>query len=74
MSDITIQIDDAIRQETETLFEKLGISMSSAIIGFLRYAIHLQDMPFPISEKSREETYNGYFTPQGWRERKGVGP
>lgn len=55
MTNITIRIDDDVKQEAETLFAKLGLSMSGAINVFFRQAIREQAIPFRI------KTYNEYF-------------
>jgi DNA-damage-inducible protein J len=62
MSDITIRMDDDVRRDAETLFEKLGLSMSSAVDALVRRAIKEQDVPIQVDTKA--EKYNEYFTPQ----------
>ncbi|MCL2060569.1 MAG: type II toxin-antitoxin system RelB/DinJ family antitoxin [Oscillospiraceae bacterium] len=62
-TNINIRIDANIKQEAETLFEKLGISLSGAINIFFRQAIRLQAIPFEIKAKSPEDDYNDYFSP-----------
>ena len=64
MTNITIRIDDEIKKEAETLFDKLGLSISAAINVFFRQAIREQAIPFSIRSKTAEEKYNEYFTPQ----------
>ena len=63
MTNITIRIDENIKQEAETLFEKLGMTMSGAINIFFRQAIREQAIPFPIRAATKEEKYNEYFNP-----------
>ena len=63
MTNITIRIDDDVKREAESLFEKLGLSMSGAINVFFRQAIREQAIPFPIRTKTAEEKYNEYFNP-----------
>jgi len=64
MTNITIRIDEDVKREAETLFDKLGLSISGAINVFFRQAIREQAIPFPIRAATREEKYDEYFTPQ----------
>ena len=61
MANITIRIDDEIKKEAETLFDKLGMSISGAINVFFRQAIREQAIPFSIRAATKEEKYNEYF-------------
>jgi len=63
MTSITIRIDDEIKREAETLFEKLGFSISGAINVFFRQAIRDQAIPFPIHAKTAQDKYEEYFNP-----------
>ena len=63
MTNITIRIDENVKKDAETLFEKLGMSMSGAINVFFRQAIREQAIPFRIKVKTDEEKYNEYFNP-----------
>ena len=67
MTNITIRIDDTVKHEAETLFSKLGLSMSSAINVFFRQAIREQAIPFPIRCETKEEKYDEYFNPQNMK-------
>ena len=60
---MNIRIDAGVKQEAETLFDKLGFSMSGAINVFFRQAIREQAIPFEIKAKTPEEEYDEYFTP-----------
>lgn len=42
------RIDTATKQEAETLFDSLGLDMTTAIRLFLRQAINQQKIPFDI--------------------------
>ena len=64
MTNITIRIDDDVKKEAETLFNKLGLSMSGAINVFFRQAITEQAIPFAIRTKTNDEKYSEYFTPE----------
>ena len=64
MTSITIRIDDDVKRDAETLFNKLGFSISGAINVFFRQAIRQQAIPFEIKAKTEaEEKYDEYFTP-----------
>ena len=67
MTNVTIGIDEAVKKEAETLFDKLGMSMSGAINIFFRQAIREQAIPFPIRAKTAEEKYNEYFNPHNMK-------
>jgi len=67
MTNITIRIDEEIKREAETLFEKLGLSMSGAINVFFRQAIREQAIPFSIRAATAEDKYNEYFNPHNMK-------
>lgn len=50
---ITVRLDEDTKKQAEELFGDLGISMSSAIIIFLKQAIRKGGIPFEIQ---REKT------------------
>jgi DNA-damage-inducible protein J len=58
MGNFTVRIDDDIKRDAETLFGKLGLSISGAINIFFRQAIREQAIPFQIKATNR---YNEYF-------------
>lgn len=45
-----IKIDRALKEESQTLFESLGLSMSTAVNMFLRQAVREQAIPFRVGE------------------------
>lgn len=47
-TNINVRVDSALKQEAETLFNELGLTMSSAINMFLRSAINHNGIPFEI--------------------------
>lgn len=49
MSNITIRVDDELKQQAETLFDDLGLNMSTAMNVFLRQAVLHRGIPFDIS-------------------------
>ncbi|MCL2352411.1 MAG: type II toxin-antitoxin system RelB/DinJ family antitoxin [Firmicutes bacterium] len=55
-TNLTIRIDDNIKQEAEILFNKIGLNMSSAINVFFRQAIREQAIPFEL------KPYDDYYT------------
>lgn len=47
-TNINVRVDSALKQEAETLFNDLGLNMSSAINMFLRSAISHNGIPFEV--------------------------
>lgn len=47
-ANVNICIDSALKQEAETLFDELGLTMSSAITVFLRSAVNHNGLPFEV--------------------------
>lgn len=43
-----IKIDEVLKQESQTLFENLGLNLSTAINMFLRQAVREQAIPFRV--------------------------
>lgn len=55
----TIQIDSALQQESQALFESLGLSLNTAITLFLRQSVREQAIPFRVGlPVYNEETRN----------------
>lgn len=48
---VTVRVDKEIRKQAETLFNDLGLNLSSAINMFLRQAIADQAIPFKPAKK-----------------------
>ena len=44
----TIKIDPALKEQSQALFESLGLSLSSAINIFLRQSVREQAIPFRV--------------------------
>ena len=63
-TNLTVRIDEGVKQEAEALFDKIGMNMSTAVNVFFRQAIREQAIPFPIKAKSSEEKYDEYFNPK----------
>ncbi len=55
-TNLTIRIDENIKQEAELLFSKIGLNLSSAINVFFRQAIREQAIPFAL------KPYDDYYT------------
>ena len=55
-TNLTIRIDENIKQEAETLFTRIGLNLSSAINVFFRQAIREQAIPFEL------KPYDDYYT------------
>ncbi len=47
-TNINVRVDSALKQEAETLFNDLGLNMSSAINMFLRSAVNYSGIPFEV--------------------------
>lgn len=60
-TNLTIRIDEDIKQEAENLFRKIGLNMSSAINVFFRQAVRAQAIPFELKATSKyDEYFNAY--------------
>ena len=46
---MNLRVDKNLKKEAETLFESLGINMTTAINIFLRQSVRIQGIPFPIT-------------------------
>lgn len=55
-TNLTIRIDENIKQEAEVLFNKIGLTMSGAINVFFRQALREQSIPFAL------KAYDDYYT------------
>ena len=51
MAQINIRIDDKIKHEAEDLFDSLGLTMSGAIMVFLRKSIDVRGIPFAVQKR-----------------------
>jgi len=47
-TNLTIRIDEDIKREAESLFNRIGLNMSSAINVFFRQAVREQAIPFEL--------------------------
>jgi DNA-damage-inducible protein J len=55
-TNLTVRIDETVKQEAEILFSRIGLNMSSAINVFFRQAIREQAIPFTL------KAYDDYYT------------
>ena len=55
-TNLTVRIDEGIKHEAETLFNRIGLTMSSAVNVFFRQAIREQSIPFEL------KPYDDYYT------------
>ena len=49
---VTIRVDRDLKKHAESLFERMGMNMSTALNVFLRKAVDESAIPFPISVKN----------------------
>ena len=69
-----IKIDPVLKEQSQTLFESLGLSLSSAINIFLRQAVREQAIPFRVgnplpnleTRKAIEDARNGIGLSRGF--------
>jgi DNA-damage-inducible protein J len=57
MAQVNIRIDDTIKEQAETLFNTVGLTMSAAITLFLHQAILQKGIPFKITAQE-DPLYN----------------
>lgn len=55
-TNINIRVDNELKKEAESLFDDLGLTMSSAINMFLKSAVANDGIPFTISRKKLNST------------------
>ena len=55
-TNLTIRIDEDIKREAESLFNRIGMNMSVAINMFFRQALREQAIPFEL------KPYDDYYT------------
>lgn len=61
MSEVTIKIDDKLKNEADKLFNDLGLDFNTAINIFLRTSINTQSIPFKIEINKQLYTDNDNF-------------
>lgn len=57
MSQIAVRVDDQLKKEATTLFNELGLDMSTAVKLFLKQSVLTKSIPFKLTldEYSKEE-------------------
>ncbi|ADG72643.1 type II toxin-antitoxin system RelB/DinJ family antitoxin [Brachyspira murdochii] len=76
MSEVTIKIDDKLKNEADKLFNDLGLDFNTAINIFLRTSINTQSIPFKIEKNKQLDNDNFYndenikFLKEGYLELK----
>ena len=64
MTELTIKLDETLKEDAETLFEQIGLNVSDAVKLFFTQALLEKALPFtPRSETDDDEEYNRYFNP-----------
>ncbi|MDR0906484.1 MAG: type II toxin-antitoxin system RelB/DinJ family antitoxin [Oscillospiraceae bacterium] len=49
MATVTIRMDDTLKKQAETLFEELGLNMTSAFVMFAKSAVRRNGIPFEVT-------------------------
>jgi addiction module RelB/DinJ family antitoxin len=69
---VQIQIDDAVKQEADSLFGKLGLDISTAVRMFLAACLDREGLPFTVSRhpervevRPARDPYAGRLPPGG---------
>ena len=55
-TNITVRLDSKLKQDAETLFNDLGMTLSGAVNVFLRQAVRVQGIPFEIRKEQPNMT------------------
>lgn len=55
---VTIRVDRDLKERAETLLERMGLNMSTAVNIFLRKTVDESAIPFPVSVKTSGIGYN----------------
>ena len=55
-TNISLRMDSNLKRQAEELFTDLGLNMTTAMTMFLRQAVLIQGIPFPISRVPNAET------------------
>lgn len=71
----TIQLDSALKEESQELFESFGLSLNAAITIFLRQSVREQAIPFRVGQpifnaetrKAIEDARNGIGLPEEYQ-------
>ena len=55
-TNFTVRLDSKLKQDSETLFNDLGMTLSGAVNVFLRQAVRVQGIPFEIRKEQPNAT------------------
>ena len=55
-TNFTVRLDSKLKQDAETLFNDLGMTLSGAVNVFLRQAVRVQGIPFEIRREQPNRT------------------
>ena len=59
MAQVNFRIDDELKAKADSIFNELGLNMTTAITMFIRQCIRQGGIPFEITTKTdKTETYN----------------
>ena len=50
--DVTIQIDESLKEAADRLFDKLGLSFSEAVVLFAKQCVASGNIPFEVAAAS----------------------
>ena len=53
--DVTIQIDESLKEAADRLFDELGLSFSEAVVLFAKQCVASGNIPFKLGAASDEE-------------------
>lgn len=57
---LNIKVEDALKEDFEKICDKLGISLSGAVIMFMNQVVIQERIPFELTTKKIENTKGGY--------------
>lgn len=52
-ANVTIRMDDALRRQADSLFEQMGLNMTTAVNAFVRQAVREGKLPFELKGDER---------------------
>lgn len=55
-ANINVRVNSQLKQEADSLFSDLGLTMSSAITLFLKAAVNDDGLPFPVTRRQPNAT------------------
>ena len=69
-TNVSIRVDEDVKKDAETLFAKLGLTLSAATNVFYRQAVRTQGIPFNVTaiEPFRQTNDDGFLLREALRE------